>query len=135
MLARYQIVRGKRPPSNPLPAGRRIDTRKHTRHCLRPEAPSVAALIEHADFARFEKEYRATLTARFSADRRAFDELAELAQREDVFIGCNCPTRFNPDVRHCHTSLALEFMKRKYPALKVVMPPSKPPFRNRPLYR
>jgi hypothetical protein len=125
MLARYQIVRGKRPPSSPLPDGRRIDTRKHTRHCLRPEAASVAALIEHADeraFARFEKEYRATLAARFKTDRRPFDELAELARSEDVFIGCNCPTRFNPDVRHCHTSLALEFMKQKYPALQVVMP-------------
>jgi hypothetical protein len=125
MLARYQIVRGKRPPSNPLPDGRRIDTRKHTRHCLRPEAASVAALIEHPDeraFARFEKGYRATLAARFAADRRPFDELAELATRSDVFIGCNCPTSFNPDVRRCHTSLALEFMKRNYPRLRVEMP-------------
>jgi hypothetical protein len=125
MLARYQIVRGKRPPSNPLPDGRRIDTRKHTRHCLRPEAANVAALIEHPDeraFARFEKEYRATLATRFAADRRAFDELAELALQQDVFIGCSCPTSFNPDVRRCHTSFALDFMKRQYPKLNVIMP-------------
>jgi hypothetical protein len=125
MLARYQIVRGKRPPSNPLPNGRRVDTRKHTRHFLRPEAATVESLIANPNaraFARFEKEYRATLAARFSADRRPFDALAELAQREDVFIGCNCPTSFNPDVRRCHTTLALEFMKRKYPKLEVDVP-------------
>lgn len=125
MLARYQIVRGKRPPSNPLPNGRRVDTRKHTRHFLRPEAAHVEALIENPDeraFERFAKEYLARLAARFAADRRPFDELAELAQREDVFIGCNCPTSFNPDVRRCHTSLALEFMKQKYPKLRVQLP-------------
>ncbi len=126
MLARYQIVRGKRPPSNPLPDGRRVDTRKHTRHFLRPEAASVEALIANPDaqgFKRFEKDYRATLAARFAEDRRPFDALAELAKREDVFIGCNCPTSFNPDVHHCHTTLALAFMKRKYPKLVVKMPP------------
>lgn len=125
MLARYQIIRGKRPPSNPLPNGRRIDTRKHTQHFLRPETANVEALIEKPDdraFARFGKEYRAALAARFASDRRPFDALAELARREDVFIGCNCPTRFNPDVRRCHTALALEFMKRKYPELEVQMP-------------
>lgn len=125
MLARYQIIRGRRPPSNPLPTGRRIDTRKHTQHFLRPEAANVQALIRSPDersFARFAKEYRATLAARFAADRRPFDELAELARREDVFIGCNCPTSFNPDVRRCHTTLALEFMKRKYPKLDVQLP-------------
>jgi hypothetical protein len=125
MLARYQIVRGKRPQSSPLPNGRRIDTRKHTRHFLRPEAASVEALIENPDarsFARFAKEYRATLTARFAADRRLFDALAELAAREDVYIGCNCPTSFNPDVGRCHTTLALEFMTQRYPKLEVQMP-------------
>jgi hypothetical protein len=125
MLARYQIVRGKRSPSNPLPNGRRIDTRKHTRHVLRPEAASVESLIANPDaraFARFENDYRALLAARFAADRRPFDALAELAKHEDVFIGCSCPTSFNPDVRRCHTTLALEFMRRKYPKLEIEMP-------------
>jgi hypothetical protein len=125
MLARYQIVRGKRPPDNPLPDGRRVDTRKHTRHVLRPSAAEVAALIgdpSEAAFRRFGAAYRATLEERFARDRRPFDELAALARDEDVFLGCNCPTRFNPDVKHCHTTLALTFMKRKYPKLRVVMP-------------
>ena len=125
MLARYQIIRGKRPPDNPLPEGERIDTRKHTRHFLRPEASSVATLMadpEPAAFRRFAAEYRATLAQRFALDRRPFDELAARAQRTDVFLGCNCPTRWNPDVRHCHTVLALEFMKRHYPSLGVRKP-------------
>jgi hypothetical protein len=125
MLARYQIVRGKRPPQNPLPEGRRLDTRKHTRHCLRPEKAQVEAFIRdpsNAGFARFERDYRATLERRFTQDRRPFDELAALAATEAVFLGCNCPTSFNPDVTHCHTALALAFMQRKYPKLSVVMP-------------
>jgi hypothetical protein len=124
MLARYQIVRGKRPPGNPLPVGRRIDTRKHTHHCLRPAAAAVEAFIRDPSpqgFARFAKEYRATIARRFARDRRPFDALAAQAQNEDIFLGCNCPTRWNPDVRHCHTSLALAFMRRKYPKLEVVL--------------
>jgi hypothetical protein len=125
MLARYQIVRGKRPPDNPLPEGRRVDTRKHTRHCLRPETPQVEAFIRdpsRAGFARFAEAYRATIERRFGRDRRPFDELAALAAGDDVFLGCNCPTSFNPNVKHCHTTLALVFMKRKYPKLSVMMP-------------
>lgn len=125
MLARYQIVRGKRPRDNPLPDGRRIDTRKHTQHCLRPTAEHVAALIENptsAGFKRFAAAYRALIEQRFAEDRTPFDALAELARDEDVFIGCNCPTRWNPDVKNCHTTLALAFMHRKYPKLRVVMP-------------
>jgi hypothetical protein len=125
MLARYQIVRGKRPPGNPLPEGRRIDTRKHTRHFLRPEAAQVEAFIADPSaqgFARFAKEYRASIEQRFARDRQPFDELAALAKDEDVFLGCNCPTRWNPDAKHCHTALALAFMRRKYPKLKVEMP-------------
>jgi len=125
MLARYQIVRGKRPPGNPLPKGHRIDTRKHTRHVLRPEAADVEAFIRDPSaraFTRFAKAYRATIEQRFAQDRRPFDELAELAKDEDVFLGCNCPTRWNPDAKHCHTAVALAFMRRKYPKLDVVMP-------------
>ena len=55
MLARYQIVRGKRPPGNPLPEGRRIDTRKHTHHCLRPEAAAVEAFIRDPSARRFTR--------------------------------------------------------------------------------
>lgn len=123
MLGRYQIVRGKRPPGNPLPKGRRLDTRKHTRHCLRPDTASVEALLARptdAAFARFAKEYRATLAARFAKDRRPFDELAALALEEDVFLGCNCPTKWNPDVRRCHTTLALAFMRRSYPKITLI---------------
>jgi len=125
MLARYRIVRGKRDPEDPLPNGERIDTRKHTRHCLRPEAKSVAALIADprpANFRAFAAEYELTLARRFAADRRPFDALAERAMDHDVYLGCNCPTAWNPDVRHCHTVLALAFMRKKYPRLRVVKP-------------
>jgi len=123
MLGRYQIVRGKRPPGNPLPEGRRVDTRKHTSHCLRPESASVEALLAQPTdtaFARFAKEYQATLAARFAKDRQPFDDLAALALGENVFLGCNCPTKWNPDVKRCHTTFALAFMRRKYPKLTIV---------------
>jgi hypothetical protein len=125
MLARYRIVRGKRDPADPLPKGERVDTRKHTRHCLRPATASVEALIEAptaANFRRFAREYRATIAQRFEHDRRPFDELAAHATSGDVFLGCNCPTAWNPDVSRCHTTLALAFMKQRYPALRVRMP-------------
>jgi hypothetical protein len=125
MLARYRIVRGKRDPGDPLPLGARIDTRKHTRHFLRPDAASVKALHDAptpASFRRFASEYRRLLAARFAADRAPFDALAERAQHEDVFLGCSCPTSWNPDVRRCHTALALAFMKKKYPRLRVKEP-------------
>jgi hypothetical protein len=125
MLSRYRIVRGRRPPDDPLPEGHRIDTRKHTRHCLRPTAELVQTyLADPTDraWAAYAREYRAILAARFRADRAPFDRLAELATRADVFLGCNCPTARNPDVRHCHTWLALEFMQRRYPKVKVLFP-------------
>jgi hypothetical protein len=83
MLARYQIVRGKRPPDNPLPEGRRHDTRKHTRHVLRPEAAEVAKLFDdpsEAAFERFAARYLAELERRFHSDRAPFDQLAEEAR-------------------------------------------------------
>ena len=64
----------------------------------------------------------ALLEKRFSSDRGPFDELAQTASAGDVFIGCNCPTRKNPDVKRCHTVLALKFMKKKYSRLKVDLP-------------
>jgi hypothetical protein len=125
VLSRYRIVRGKRDPADPLPEGERIDTRKHTRHCLRPETKTVEALISEpsaANFRRFAREYEATITRRFAEDRRPFDALAARATAADVFLGCNCPTAWNPDVRRCHTTLALGFMKKKYPRLRVKLP-------------
>ncbi len=125
VLGRYRIVRGKRDPRDPLPEGERIDTRKHTRHCLRPETATVEALIRDpsaANFRRFAREYRATLAARFAEDRAPFDALAARAAQASVFLGCNCPTSWNPDVERCHTVLALRFMRQKYAKLRVVLP-------------
>lgn len=102
-----------------------MDTRKHTRHVLRPEAEMVREILADptpARRARFEKAYRKLLERRFREDRAPFDEIAALARTTDVFLGCNCPTAGNPDVRHCHTVLALRFMSAKYPDLDVVLP-------------
>ena len=125
MLARYHIVRGKRDPSDPLPAGHRMDTRMHTKHVLRPDADEVAKFLAEGDsaaFKHFRTAYLGALEQRFEAERERFDEIAELAKEEDVYLGCNCPTAKQPNVQHCHTALALGFMKKKYPKLRVVMP-------------
>lgn len=127
MLARYRIVRGARPADDPLPAGVRQDTRKHTRHVLRPEAEQVARLLadpSEASFERFRAAYLAALERRYRQDRKPFDALCELARTADVFIGCNCPTRQQPDVRRCHTYLALSFLSERYPELDVQLPDS-----------
>lgn len=125
MLARYTMYRGKRPPGDPLPEGVRVDTRRHTRHCLRPDRELVDAYLDDpsdAAWRRFAAAYRATLEVRIADEPERFDELAARATDEDVFIGCSCPTRKNPDVRHCHTVLALHFMAERFPALDVVLP-------------
>jgi len=123
MLARYQIVRGRRPEGDVLPEGVRQDTRKHTRHVLRPTASLVQGLLDApASFERFARAYRALLEQRFASERKRFDELAELARQRDVYLGCNCPTARQPDVRHCHTVLALAFLREHYPDLVVRMP-------------
>jgi hypothetical protein len=70
----------------------------------------------------FRRNYLALLSMRFTQDRRPFDKLAELAGHNDVYIGCSCPTAKNPSVKHCHTTLALRFMKKQYPELKVLLP-------------
>jgi hypothetical protein len=70
----------------------------------------------------FSKKYLALLKQRFEEDRKPFDELAQLATDNDVFLGCNCPTKGNPVHGRCHTYLALEFMKERYPGLGVVIP-------------
>jgi len=129
MLARYHIIRGKRPSEEPLPKGHRIDTRKHTHSVLRPEAEQVTALLadpSDANFRVYAKAYNKLLEQRFVSERRLFDELAYEARVADVYIGCNCPTEKNPDVNHCHTVLALRFMKQKYPELDVRFPEGVP---------
>lgn len=124
MLARYTMVRGARASS--LPAGVRQDTRKHTRHVLRPTPELVADALarpeDDAGWQRFARGYRKLLEERFAADRSAFDGLARLAREGDLYLGCNCPTAKNPDVRRCHTALALAFMKQRYPDLDVREP-------------
>lgn len=125
MLARYKIYRGKRPEDDPLPQGTRMDTRKHTRHVLRPETSMVERFLadgSEAAWRRFRDDYLKRLERRFETDRGPFDDLARRATDGDVFLGCNCPTKANPDVTRCHTVLALGFMKRKYRSLPIALP-------------
>lgn len=126
MLARYKIYRGKRLPSDPLPSGIRQDTRWRTRHPLRPTEDIVTRYLESPTeeaWRAFRIAYLELLDERFGGDRERFDRLADLARVNDLFIGCSCPTEKNRCVDHCHTWLALEFMKRKYPELRVEFPP------------
>lgn len=125
MLARYKIYRGKRPADAPSPAGIRQDTRKHTHHCLRPTDEIVSEYLADPTseaWKKFASEYLKTLSHRYEEDTTPFDDLADLAAAEDVHIGCSCPTVKNPDVKHCHTVLALKFMKEHYPAIEVEFP-------------
>jgi uncharacterized protein YeaO (DUF488 family) len=125
MLARYRIVRGARADDDPLPEGVRQDTRKHTRHVLRPSSELVSLMLDDSSdetFERFARGYRELLEQRFAKERDRFDALAELARRDNVYLGCNCPTVRQPEVRRCHTVLALAFMRRHYPALVVREP-------------
>ena len=102
----------------------RQDTRKHTRHCLRPDAEMVERYLRGDGYPweQFAQDYRDLLTSRMDANRAPFDELAELAASRDVYLGCSCPTKKNPDVRHCHTFLALQFMAQHFPDLPIVYP-------------
>ena len=123
MLTRYQMARGV--PASRLPKGVRQDTRKHTRHVLRPSVAIVKAYLaapSPAAWQRFAKEYRTLLAKRFAEDPGPFDALAGLARKADVYLGCSCPTKQNPSVKRCHTWLALEFFHARYPDLEVRMP-------------
>ena len=125
MLARYKMYRFGRPDDDPQPDGVRVDTRKHTKHFLRPDGKQVDAYLKdpsEAAWRRFRDAYLARLAERFAEDRSPFDALAERARDEDVYVGCSCPTKNNPDVRHCHTYLALGFMRERYPDLKITLP-------------
>ncbi len=125
MLARYKIYRGKPPAGVTLPDGIRQDTRKHTRHCLRPSKEIVAVYLDDPSeqaWQRFAAAYLQTVTQRWHEDPSSFDALAELATNNNVYLGCSCPTAKNPDVMHCHTVLALQFMDEHYPMINVVFP-------------
>lgn len=125
MLARYKILRGKQAAENALPQGIRQDTRKHTRHCLRPTEELVSDFLDDPSddaWKQFATSYRDLLEQRFTTDREPFDNLAELAGKDDVYIGCSCPTKKNPNVNHCHTVEALHFLQEKYPELDVRFP-------------
>lgn len=100
--------------------------RKHTGRVLSPEPDAVVAFLADPSpdgFRSFRARYEKLLERRFLERRTEFDELAASASKTDVYIGCSCPTKANPDVRHCHTFLALRFMKKHYRKLKVVLPP------------
>jgi uncharacterized protein YeaO (DUF488 family) len=125
MLARYKIYRGKPPAGAQRPEGIRQDTRKHTRHCLRPQTEIVLEYLANPTrqaWKKFESRYLLSLEERCEADRTPFDELADLATTENVYLGCSCPTVKNPDVKRCHTVLALKFMEDRYPAVEVKFP-------------
>ena len=66
--------------------------------------------------------YLRNLEERWEADPTPFDDLSDLASSQNVYIGCSCPTAKNPDVKRCHTVLALRFMKERYPALEIEFP-------------
>lgn len=130
MLARYTIYRRRPKDGEPLPEGIRQDTRFRTKHILRPEQEIVEAFLDDpsdSGWRKFKAAYSELLAERFKNDREPFEQLARLASEQDVFLGCNCPTHKNPDVRHCHTFLALTFMKHHFPKLDVVFPePERP---------
>lgn len=122
MLARYKIYRGKRPNEDPLPTGTRQDTQYRTHHPLAPTQAMVEMYLNAPSddaWQTFAAEYLALIEERFNRDRAQFDQLAKLAAEHEVFLGCSCPTQKNPRVDHCHTWLALQFMKLKYPQLGV----------------
>ncbi len=125
MLVRYKIYRGKPPADARRPEGIRQDTRKHTRHCLRPCTEIVSEYLANPSteaWKKFESSYLRNLEERWEADPTPFNDLAGLATGKNVYIGCSCPTAKNPEVKHCHTVLALKFMKERYPALEVEFP-------------
>ena len=127
MLARYKIYRGRPPEGVTTPAGVRQDTRKHTRHCLRPPAELVASFLARPTneaWEEFAATYRQVLLERWETDPLPFDRLAELAMRDNVYLGCSCPTKKNPQVEHCHTFVALQFMKERYPRIEIQLPAS-----------
>ena len=101
-----------------------MDTRKHTNHLLRPDTDMVAAFLADLDggWPAFREAYRAVLEARYRGDPAAFAALAARARAADVYLGCNCPTKKQPDVMRCHTVLALKFMQARFDDITVRLP-------------
>ncbi len=125
MLARYKIPRGVESKKYKLPRGIRQGTRYYENHCFSPTEPMVDDYLESPSdkaWKTFGRKYSALLERRFKKDPKPFEDLRVLATGEDVFLGCSCPTKKNPDVNRCHTVLALRFMKGKFPRLRVVFP-------------
>lgn len=103
----------------------RQDTRKHTRHILRPEANAVARYLRDptaSSWRSFAQDYRKLLGERYAGSPEAFEALRDLATEGDLWLGCNCPTAKNPDVRHCHTFLALQYLAERFPELEIQWP-------------
>ena len=86
------------------------------------ECFQVLANPTAASWKNFEAAHSRDLQSRFDSNRAPFDELAELATAKDVFLGCSCPTKKNLDVNRCHTVLALIFLIKHYPQLKIKLP-------------
>lgn len=126
MLARYKIyMHQARPDDDPLPDGVRIDIRKHRNHVLSPTINIVQVYLKDPTLRAwgfYVLTYNLLLIRRYKSHRQEFDELAQLATDEDVYLGCNCPTIKNPDVHRCHTVVALRFMETTYRELKVRFP-------------
>ena len=92
---------------------------------LRPTQEMVEAYLadpSEKQFKAVRAANRKELKRRFAEEPAAFTALAALAKKKDVYLGCNCPTQKNPDVQHCHTWMALEFMAEQFPELDVVFP-------------
>ena len=125
MLSRYTMYRRRPKDAGRLPEGVRKDTRHGTSHVLRPTKKIVEAYLSDASdtaWENFRIAYLAVLEERFDDDKAPFEELAIFATENDVYLGCNCPTKKNPIIGRCHTYLALEFMRKKFPKLKIVVP-------------
>jgi len=120
VLARYQIVRGKRPEGNPLPEGVRVDIRKHTKHFLRPtrQRRGVPERPGRRAFRQFSARYDPTCRP-VSPKNGARSTPCGTGRKRRRLPRMHCPTRTNPEVTRCHTVLALGFMKRKYPRLPI----------------
>ncbi len=119
MLSRKKILYRHKIPTNV------VNTTWAVKHFLSPSkemvdkyigSPSVEAWEE------YKKLYLDLIKIRFSNNPLPFERLAKQAIDEDVYLGCYCPTKINPDVYKCHTILALKFMEQHYPDLDVVFP-------------
>jgi len=97
-------------------------TQHNSKHVVRPTKDIVVEYLANPTdeaWEKFESAYVAILQQRFQENRKPFDELADRARNGKVLLLCDCPTKHNPAPNHCHTIPALQFMKARYPDLKV----------------